>query len=507
MAKYYDPNKTFSIENWKLLIRDVNDILQSPPTGSSNCQPIDPIDEAEDPHIWAVEDVEEVRDKLRQTCPDISFEKELVVWKPEIIDEIEEEMEKAWCDCETEPEEQDLSLCSFTFQPVMAARRESEADTLIQDAPCSICTGQHCHEAEYQGAWYPSPNTTNNDPLYNTICDTYDTAYHATYNFLFYMNKLPGVAEKIESYQADVDKNVAKVDALIEQYKNQCQGQNPQPPECGSIMSQICYFGQVARQYQDKLDKEVALFKKYYDTAMPKMAEANAAAKQNGAAALGLYGRFPTDHNVTAECFASAIPKWNWYDWWDPETMSMLGDPSDYYGNVASQGNGVLVSVNGYRINSNTPNKKLDYRYFRISPDGSWYMTGMASKAYNRNYSKSYYKVRHRWRCEEIIPGRCQPEPGNCEWNDWDPWETIWWDQGWYSPGSCVGSCTSFACWIWSPLPEPDWGSFGTDAWHLYMKRPAGMKDNSQKRDEWLAKYNTWYDEHPQYDDRHEPYC
>lgn len=70
-----------------------------------------------------------------------------------------------------------------------------------------------------------------------------------------------------------------------------------------------------------------------------------------------------------------------------------------------------------------------------------------------------------------------------------------------------MGSCRGLAAWIWAPLPEPDWESLGTDQWHLFMKRPAGMKDNSQKRDQWLAKYNNWYDGHPQYDDRHEPYC
>ena len=86
MSDYYDLDKPYSIENWNTLIRDVNEILEDPPQGS-DCDPVDPIDEVEDPHLWSVEDAEGMRDKLKETCPDISFSEELVLWRPEIIDE------------------------------------------------------------------------------------------------------------------------------------------------------------------------------------------------------------------------------------------------------------------------------------------------------------------------------------------------------------------------------------------------------------------------------------
>ena len=39
--------------------------------------------------------------------------------------------------------------------------------------------------------------------------------------------------------------------------------------------------------------------------------------------------------------------------------------------------------------------------------------------------------------------------------------------------------------------------------------RPAGRKgtDKTQEQEEFYQKYLNWYDEHPQYDDRHESYC
>ena len=96
---YYDLSKPYSISDWNNLIRDVNDKLENPPPSGEDCEPIDPIEEVTDPHIWSVEDVEEVRDKLIETCPDISFSEPLEIWKPEIIDEIETALEEVWCDC------------------------------------------------------------------------------------------------------------------------------------------------------------------------------------------------------------------------------------------------------------------------------------------------------------------------------------------------------------------------------------------------------------------------
>lgn len=96
MSEYYEIDKPFSIENWNKLIRDINKHFAAPPVG---CPSIEPLEEVNDPHIWSVEDVEKVRDKLKEACPDHTFDEELKVWKTDIIDEIEEKIGQ-WCGCE-----------------------------------------------------------------------------------------------------------------------------------------------------------------------------------------------------------------------------------------------------------------------------------------------------------------------------------------------------------------------------------------------------------------------
>lgn len=96
MSDYYDMSQPYSIEDWNSLIRAVNGELENPPEG---CDPIDPIEEVSDPHLWSVGDIDVVRNKLIQTCPDINFSEPTEMWKPGIIDEIENALDQTWCDC------------------------------------------------------------------------------------------------------------------------------------------------------------------------------------------------------------------------------------------------------------------------------------------------------------------------------------------------------------------------------------------------------------------------
>jgi hypothetical protein len=88
----------YTIDDWNELLRVVNVKLQDPPSGES-CQPVDTIEEVSDPHIWSVDDVQAVRDKLIETCDDISFSEPLEIWRQEIIDEILLAIDQTWCDC------------------------------------------------------------------------------------------------------------------------------------------------------------------------------------------------------------------------------------------------------------------------------------------------------------------------------------------------------------------------------------------------------------------------
>lgn len=96
----------YTREEWNDIIRRVNNKAENPePEDSSHedgtpCDPLDPIEEVGPNHIWAVSDVEEVQDKLKEMCPEVQFTDPLILWTQNLIDEIEEAIDQAWCDCE-----------------------------------------------------------------------------------------------------------------------------------------------------------------------------------------------------------------------------------------------------------------------------------------------------------------------------------------------------------------------------------------------------------------------
>jgi len=96
MSDYYDLSKPFRrVEDWNKLIKDINEEIENPP---GDCPALEPLDEADPDHIWTKKDIEDVRDKLEEMCPENEFEEDLdKPWRKSIIDELEENME--WCDC------------------------------------------------------------------------------------------------------------------------------------------------------------------------------------------------------------------------------------------------------------------------------------------------------------------------------------------------------------------------------------------------------------------------
>lgn len=83
--------------DWNNLLDAVNNVLQNPPDG---CDPLDPIPHVESPHRWSKADIQEVHDKLMATCSAISFSDIPELWEQSVIDEINEALGEAWCDCE-----------------------------------------------------------------------------------------------------------------------------------------------------------------------------------------------------------------------------------------------------------------------------------------------------------------------------------------------------------------------------------------------------------------------
>ncbi len=128
-SEYYDIEKPFSRENWNKLIRDINEFIVAPPIG---CQEeIEPLEEVDSEHIWSVEDdVEVVREKLKEACPDHEFNEELKIWKTGIIDEIEEKIGQ-WCGCE--PVEFEIANEAPRFCGTCCDLHDPRPYTLVKD--------------------------------------------------------------------------------------------------------------------------------------------------------------------------------------------------------------------------------------------------------------------------------------------------------------------------------------------------------------------------------------
>lgn len=112
-SDYYESGRPITLEGWKKLVEDLNELFENPP---GNCETIEAVEIPEDPQVWKLEDVEDIREKMIEMCHDNSFDWGwyLPAWQGsekdkdllrfpfgrEIIYEIQDQMR--WCDCGTD---------------------------------------------------------------------------------------------------------------------------------------------------------------------------------------------------------------------------------------------------------------------------------------------------------------------------------------------------------------------------------------------------------------------
>lgn len=127
--------------DWNDLLDSVNNVLQNPPE-DGDCEPIDPIPHVGLKHRWSKDDIREVQDKLRQTCEDITFDEIPELWKQSIIDDINEALGEAWCDCECEnPTEEDGTEIELrTLTPRVRSNCQGDPPDAV-DTVCSVING------------------------------------------------------------------------------------------------------------------------------------------------------------------------------------------------------------------------------------------------------------------------------------------------------------------------------------------------------------------------------
>ncbi len=89
-----------SLDAWNDLLGRINALVANPPEG---CDPLQELPLVQAPHKWSETDISQARAKLTEICSDNVFHAPSIgKWRQEIIDELEEAIDKGWCNCEPE---------------------------------------------------------------------------------------------------------------------------------------------------------------------------------------------------------------------------------------------------------------------------------------------------------------------------------------------------------------------------------------------------------------------
>jgi hypothetical protein len=152
MATSNTPYRRQGINSWKELLDQVNDELQSPPSG---CDPIAPIPLPDECHRWAKSDIREVHNKLDEmpgNC--FTFQPIPDKWKVSIISDIENQLSEAWCDCGDEQCCEPCPNCQpeGTESEVFIAFFDNDSACCTPASECQMCTEDFCQHSNCGGA-------------------------------------------------------------------------------------------------------------------------------------------------------------------------------------------------------------------------------------------------------------------------------------------------------------------------------------------------------------------
>jgi hypothetical protein len=138
-------DKPYTRENWNEdILQEINNLCENPDEG---CDPLPPLEKVEEKHIWKKTDVREAQDKLIEICPENTFDdlKERQLWSdPELIQPLEEAIERGWCGCEED--ETIYNLGTFMVQELSARTGPTQCVDHYMCGTITICNN---------GTWYP----------------------------------------------------------------------------------------------------------------------------------------------------------------------------------------------------------------------------------------------------------------------------------------------------------------------------------------------------------------
>lgn len=537
MSDYYDDGP-FKIDQWNALISDINDVLADPPEG---CDPVTTMDEVEDPYIWLVEDVEELRSKMIETCPDIKFEEELEIWKTAIIDEIESQIPDMWCTCEEcDAPEVNMPIATVRWTQIDACPTADRCGD-IWSGTCYYCIGMDWALDSHSGTWYP-PLEGANVVAWNKICATYTTANQKYLAFILAVNTTQQKACQLEKEQNKLDTDILpQLDAAITEYLGLNCDTTPAEediPRCEELRNQICDLGGQAQDQQEVIDDKHAEYLTEFAKIDPARLACDADAAENMAACLLLVTRFPVEWQGMQWLLPQITAlEFDWWKWFNPKRDTIIANwgraninNDDYLCEPAlassiaecaysskgclkypnHQSCGVRPSVTIDKFDSYM-GRITKHEHIRLSPNGTPFLSyGQADMLL----------VDRTVRSEEVTSShRCDaPQPSCPTPCIMGPATTLLWS--WYGGdlesrvcGDSRRECLehTWCAMIFSGVVNTVEIPSSYLEYRPSYKAITGRigKDYTEDRDEFYLDHKEWFSEenHPKYDDRHEDYC
>lgn len=127
---------------WNAVIDKVNDERQNQPSlpEDTECDPLDPIDCAEENHVWTKDDVQAVHDAIDEMCP-YDWDDIPDYWKKEIIDEIEEALNRDYGGWGDEDDECCFKKCQAEDERVSLFLNEQSCSAVLLQWECGQWPG------------------------------------------------------------------------------------------------------------------------------------------------------------------------------------------------------------------------------------------------------------------------------------------------------------------------------------------------------------------------------
>lgn len=224
MANTNKPYRRVGANSWKELLDQVNDKLENPPSG---CDPLEPIEVPDEPHRWAKSDIREVHDRLNEMPGDcFDFEDIPDLWKISIIEDIEDQLENAWCECEQ---------CWYPCDNTADREETFLGSSSTDDGDCTTC-GLSQEDNDACRAIYDSEYLPASQALAEARSDYNE-------NFL----KACDLEEEIEELEEEIER--------LEEEKNEACADEDQAERCQQLTQELQEKEDELEEKQEELDE------------------------------------------------------------------------------------------------------------------------------------------------------------------------------------------------------------------------------------------------------------